>query len=107
MYECFQIFPIVSLLFQMNCKSFYGARRIQPAQRIREIPAPDVSEESDISSDSADSGVSVNDAESETEEEIFEDSSGDDSIVNLPRANARNAAPGEIIYIHKVMRFRN
>ena len=49
----------------------------------------------------------MNDVESETEEEIFEDSSDDDSIVNLPRANARNAAPGEIIYIHKVLRFRN
>ena len=55
----------------------------------------------------ADDRVSVNDVESETEEEIFEDSSDDDSIVNLPKTNARNAAPGEIIYIHKVIKFRN
>ena len=77
------------------------------AQRVRDIPPPDVSEESDLSSDSDDEMFCGNAIKSETEEEIEEESeteeeteeeseteeieentdmaiSDDDSVVNPP-----------------------
>lgn len=61
----------------MNCRSFYGAKK-RPlpliAQRVPDIPPPDVSEESYLPSDNNDEMSFGNAIESETGEVIEEES---------------------------------
>ena len=67
----------------MNWRSFYGAKK-KPlpliTERVRDIAPPDVSEESDLSSDTDDEMFCGNVTESETEEEIEEENETEEEI---------------------------
>ena len=76
----------------MNCKQFYASKK-KPlaliAERTRAIPPPDISEESDLSSDSEDEFPLCGDTENEADEgtvpEISSaESEGSDVDGNLP-----------------------
>ena len=78
----------------MNCKSFYGSKKQQQwvTHRLR-IPPTNLSEESDLSSDTDEEIFSSSTIESETDEEILKepsdsDTNDDDSINTTSQASA-------------------
>ena len=95
----------------MNCRNFYCKKKPVPliAKYIRNLPPPDVSEESDLSNDSSDDEFPH--IVSETEEEIVLDDDDDDvegfdfNVAGASGANktSTDTVPGSFLCLFVVL----